>query len=132
MTPADLERRVEEYYRALNSLDAEEWISKFAPEGLVEDPIGAPEVRGHEALRGLFQQLQKSFATLDLQQDFVSANPPRAAVKWTVRASTHQGLEAHFQGISVFDFDSEGRILEMRVFWDQPGLQQQLRSAVRG
>jgi steroid delta-isomerase len=129
MTREELEQHVTAYYDTVRTLDTDAWVGSFAEDGVVQDPVGAPEVRGHDKLRSFFEAVKSSFRGIDLQEHLVVPIPPRAAVKWIAHGETHQGLKADFEGISVFVFAEDGRIRDMRVYWDEQDVQRQFALA---
>lgn len=119
MTKTELEVRLKEYRESLASMIVECWVGEFAENGTVEDPVGGPEVSGTEELKKFFKQVCKTFTTLQLTPEFEVIVPPEASVKWSTLGITHSGKKVTFEGISSFKFNEEGKIIQMRAFWDQ-------------
>ncbi|MFB3813384.1 MAG: nuclear transport factor 2 family protein [Terriglobales bacterium] len=129
MKKSDIERRLAEYRDALRSMQTDAWVSQFAEDGSVEDPVGMPAHRGHEALRTFFDGVRKNFKLLDLTPELVVVAPPEAVVKWSTRGVTAAGAEITFQGVSTYTFREDGKVQQMRAFWDVNELGRLLKAA---
>lgn len=131
MTKDVIQGRIKEYYESVNSMVMERWVEEYAENGIVEDPVGGPVRHGHDQLRSLFDQLCKTFSRLYMREEFEIVIPPEATVKWKAQGETHNGPIVNFEGISVFKFAEDGKILQMRAFWDQKELVRQLKALVK-
>ena len=132
MNKGQLERRIVEYKESLRSMDTDRWLGEFAEDAAVEDPVGGPVIKGHEKLRAFFEQTRKVFKVLDLKVDFAVIIPPEAVVKWTTLGVTHSGLEITLQGIGMYKFREDGKLLEMRSFFDQKEVARQFMAPSTG
>jgi steroid delta-isomerase len=52
MTPEVVQRAVAAYFAALRAMDVDAWVTTFAVDAVSRDPLGAPPLEGHAALRG--------------------------------------------------------------------------------
>ena len=50
LTPEQIETAVEEYFDAVGALDVPRYVNTFAPDGVLEDPVGTPPIQGTAAL----------------------------------------------------------------------------------
>ena len=111
------------------------------------DEILAPDVIGHmeggniqspAEFRAVRDQLLSAFPDLRVRVEEVIAEGDTAALRWSVTAThTGEGLgfapsnsEAVFRGISWMRF-REGKVVEAWDSWNQGGLLQSLRLAVK-
>lgn len=115
-TPTEL--TVAEYFAAIRAMDAERCVAVFAPDAEQHDPVGTPANIGHEAIRAFFTGLFTGFKSVGLTEDQVFANGTSAAAKWTAQAVAHNGKSVTFEGIDVLDCNDEGKIVQVRAFWD--------------
>ncbi len=111
---------VAEYFAAIRALDADRFANAFAPDGVSEDPVGTPPMKGRAALHAFMSHLADSFASVSLVEDGVYLCAKSAAVKWKGHAEARNGKTVDFEGVDVIDCDDEGLINHVRAFWD-PG-----------
>jgi len=114
-TPAET---ITTYFDAIRHKDAAAWVACFASDGVAYDPVHAPVRQGHEAHRAFFKGVTGLFAELDFRpgEPLVCGN--RAAVTFTARCLARNGRTVEVQGIDVFRFDTDGRILQVEGYWD--------------
>ena len=129
MQKEQLERRLTEYMAAIRSMETDRWVGEFAENATVEDPVGTPEVRGHEQLRTFFDGVRKRLRLLDVAPEFVVVSGSEAAVRWSATSFTHNDLTAKFPGISAFKFREDGKILQLRAYWDAKDVARQFAAA---
>ncbi len=106
------------FYAALRSHDVEAWLATFAKEAIAHDPMGTPPHHGHNGLRAFLSGVLAQFETFGLTEEEIFHAPHSAAVKWTGRGRGRNGHSVEFQGIDVFEFDQEGKILSLKAYWD--------------
>jgi steroid delta-isomerase-like uncharacterized protein len=109
----------------------------FAPDYAVF--MGADEMRGTAAIKGLVDQYRAAFPDLRFTVDDVIADGDRLAVRWTA-AGTHDGplmglpptgRRATWSGVSWWRM-AGGRCVEDRVTMDALGMLQQLGAVPAG
>ncbi len=106
---------MERYVALMCSGDADGIAALYRDDATLEDPIGAPLVRGQVAILDWYR---KSAGKLML----VITGPVRAcgseaATPLQGRAPAGPGKTALIDMIDVMRFDEEGRIASMRAFW---------------
>lgn len=106
------------YFNAINHLDAAAWVACFAPEGHVEDPVGSAPLRGEAALRAFFGGLAGLFERVRMTPEEVFTVGAHTAVHWRGIGLGKNGRAVHFEGIDVFRFDAQGRVLSVKGYWD--------------
>lgn len=110
------------YFAAIRRKDAGAWVDCFAAEGVARDPAHGPPRQGHAAHRAFFEGVVGLFAELAFHPGEPQVCGDRAAVAFTARCVTHSGTVANVQGIDLFHFDGEGRILSLDGYWDPTAL----------
>ena len=123
---------VAEYFAAIRAMDAERWVATFAEDGQSEDPVGAPPMVGHEALRQFMTGITGAFESVGLTEDSVFVAGNSAAVKWTGRGRGKNGADVVFEGIDVIDCDADGKIVKVRAFWDPGPVMAALQAPPKG
>jgi steroid delta-isomerase len=106
---------VEAYVARYNAADLDGVVNLFAPEAVVEDPVGTPARRGRAALREFFAVGIAAGARLTLDGPVrvaadSAAFPFHVSLEW-------EGQATRIDVIDVFRFDETGRIADMRAFF---------------
>jgi steroid delta-isomerase len=118
---------VRRYYRALETRDERAFLSCFAREGTLEDPVGTTPLAGEVALGAFFGGLTSGFATLSVEAVECFTSGHGIAVKFAGRVTTPDGRRGEAEGIDVFHVDAAGLIRELRGYWDPAGLMARLK-----
>jgi steroid delta-isomerase len=109
---------------AVEAGDRDAWLALFAPDAVVEDPIGVspldPEGRGRRGLAEI----------ADFYDTVIAANPVRFAIEasyaagdevanvGTITTSFPDGSRAVVEGVYTYRVDDEGRIVALRAYWE--------------
>jgi steroid Delta-isomerase len=124
---ADLVRAaVARYFAAIRAGDPDAWVATFAEDGESHDPVDAPPVKGHAALREFFLRMAGAFTEVELWGEQVFVSGSSAAVKWTGRGTGRNGRAVTFEGIDVFEINADGRISRLWAYWDLAALMAEL------
>ena len=118
MNKKDIEGWLEAYRETIRSMDTDRWVAHYAEDGTAEDPVGGPVHKGPEALTQFFDGVKKISKRLDMQPQLTVVSPPEAVVKWTVTNTTVKGFDLTFEGIGYYKFNEDGKLVQMRAFWD--------------
>jgi steroid Delta-isomerase len=118
---------VQSYFATLSSLDLERYIDLFAPDAAFEDPVGGPVYRGRKEIFEWVSGIVPGFSELDFTVgSIVVVSPNQAAADWSAVGRTLDGRVVHLEGIGVFVFNDDGKLRQVREYWDLPGLLAQL------
>ncbi len=114
-TPEQMIAAVHAYIAAFDKGDPELAVEIFSSDAVVEDPVGTPPKRGHDAIREFYQMSMATGAKLVLD------GPVRVAAD---HAAFAFHVPLHFEGqdmeihvIDTFAFDADGKVREMRAFF---------------
>jgi steroid delta-isomerase len=117
-TPDEMRTLVDRYVQAMNSNDREGYVSLFAPDATMEDPVGSEVRRGHDGVRAFWGEVH----ALSPQITLVLTGPVRVAgaeLAFPMEAvSDVGGTTMIVDIIDVFRVDDAGLITSMRAFWD--------------
>jgi steroid delta-isomerase len=118
MPSADqLRATVAAYVDAYARNDRDAFLALWAPDGVLEDPVGTPIHEGAEAL-GAFWDTARTLAdriVLDPQQVIVAGE--EAAMVFDIHA--HIGdSELVMQAVDVMRCDDAGKLLSVRAYWE--------------
>ena len=115
--PEDIRSTVDSYAERFAE-DREGWVSLFAPDATVEDPVGSDLREGHEAIGEFWDFVHGMVDAVRI----VRTGPVRVAgdeAAWPFQIrSTVAGAEMVLDVIDAMTFDDEARITSMRAYWD--------------
>jgi steroid delta-isomerase len=114
-TPQQIREIMERYVKRMSAGDADGIAALYRDDATLEDPVGAPLVRGKPAILDWYR---KSAGRVKLEL----TGPVRvcgleAATPLLARAPAGPGKTTLIDIIDVMRFDEEGRIASMRAFW---------------
>jgi steroid delta-isomerase len=108
----------EKYTTAVTATDVETIVSIYAPEAKIQIPVGGPVMEGIEAIHRFYHENE-------LAESLVVAGPAcvaglEAAVPLIARVR-QGGKLLELDVIDVAEIDPDGRVLNMRAFFDLEG-----------
>lgn len=109
---------IAEYFAAIRAMDPVRWANTFDTDAVSHDPVGAPPMQGHEALKAFLAHVTSLFTQVGLTEDNVFINGNKAAVKWTGRGTGKNGAQVTFEGIDVIECNDDGKIATVHAYWD--------------
>lgn len=104
---------VHRYIRALNASDLDAIVALYAPDAVVEDPVGSVPYRGHAAIRAFYAGSLALKLQVQLEGEVratanVAAFAFRVSFVWNGQATT-------ISPIDVFHFNEQGLISQMQA-----------------
>ena len=117
-SPESIRKFVSQYFEATRSNKAQQWASCFANNAIVEDPVGTTPINDSEKILELGKTFLSSFETVGLYEEFVHVIGNEAAARWTGRGLTKEGKKVRFEGINIFEFDNDGKIINLKGYWN--------------
>lgn len=118
---------VHNYFATLSSMDFARLAELFAPDGTFEDPVGGPVYRGRKAIFEWVNGIGSGFSQLDFEVgSIVVVSSTEAAAQWVGDLRTLDGRTFQIEGVGMFVFNEDGKIRQLREYWDLPGLLAQL------
>lgn len=109
---------IQDYFAATRAMDVEAYLASFAPDAVSYDPVGGEPLRGHEALRQFFMGIVTLFDRVGLTEEFVTVAGNEVAVKWKGEGTSKNGKAVIFEGIDIFELNSDGLIQTLRAYWN--------------
>ena len=113
--------------QAVMDKDREAWIAAFAEDALLRDPVGGspldPEghgLRGHEAMRRFWDTVVEPARSVRflVHQEFPSGDA--VAKVATVQINYATGPAIEYDGVFVYEADTEGRIATLSGYFTPP------------
>ena len=108
-------------------MNADAWIATFAADAVSHDPVGAPPLEGHDALRRFFEGICGAFERVSLSEDQVFIAGNGAAVKWRGKGVGKNGRSVTFEGIDVFEINDAGKIKSIYAYWNPAAMMAELQ-----
>jgi ketosteroid isomerase-like protein len=103
----------------------EEWLALFAPDAVVEDPVGPsvfdPEGHGHHGHEGIGRFWDLTIAAVRTFRFTITdsfANGDSCANVGTIRTTFDDGTCVDTEGVFVYRVDGTGRITSIRAHWE--------------
>jgi len=94
LTPEQIEAGVEEYFASAASLDVQRFVNNFAPDGVLEDPVGTPPVQGTQAIAAFYAAIVAPFSHIKPKVQEVIVGGNEAAVDWKLNLTTTDAWES--------------------------------------
>ncbi len=120
---------VERYFQAVSTQDARALAALFAPDGVMEDPVGATPITDAEGFQRFLSGITDTFDEMVLTPEDSFHAGGRVAVRWSARGRSKDGVEVGYGGIDVFAFDDQDRITSMEGYWHPRELFAQLKGS---
>ncbi|RDI54394.1 nuclear transport factor 2 family protein [Nocardia mexicana] len=120
MAAQQIREAVERYVQLVETGPTAEILALYAPDAVVEDPIGSDPRRGHAAIGELYDALAQVQRKTELHTLRINGN--HAAVSFTL-VTEAGGSRMTLSPIDVMEFDDDGRITGMRAYWGPDDMQ---------
>jgi steroid delta-isomerase len=118
LTPQQIEAVIEDAFAGLVAFDVQRVVNNFAPDAVLEDPVGTPPIQGTQAIAAYLGTFPTLFSQMKLYSLDIKAGGQEAAVKWRLRFTTKTGKVFFLDGIGFFKFNQEGKIQAEKEFFD--------------
>src|SRR6185369_4073847 len=82
LTPEQVEVAVEEYFNAVGAFDVQRYVNTFAPDGVLEDPVGTPPVQGTASITAFITNIIAPFSEIKHKVQDINVCGNEAAVNW--------------------------------------------------
>ena len=115
-TEQHMKASLQAYIDALNRGDLEGVLALYADDATVEDPVGAPLLKGRSEIAGMYRQALASGFKLQLVAPIRASHGNAAAMAFESTGSVVVRV------IDVMRFNPEGKIASMQAFWGESDL----------
>lgn len=113
---------------AVHRKDKQAWLDNFAPEAIVEDPVGPsgfdPEGRGHRgraAIEAFWERwIGPNRVLFDMRESY--AGGMEVANVGTITTVLPNGAAMVVNGVFTYRVDASGKVVALRAFWEPPRL----------
>ncbi len=126
MTTTAIPKLIQDYFIAIRAMDVEAYLAAFSPDAINYDPVGGDPLNGHEAMRQFFMSILDLFDRVGLTEEFVSVAGNEVAVKWKGEGISKNGNAVIFEGIDIFELNSDGLIQTLKAYWNPAEMMERL------
>jgi steroid delta-isomerase len=116
-TPEQVRAAVDAYVDAYARNDKDAFLALWAPDGVLEDPVGTPAHRGRDALGAFWDGARALADRIELVPTSVIVAGGEAAMVFEIHAHIGDGGML-MQAVDVMRVDDDGRLTEVRAYWD--------------
>lgn len=116
-TSEEIRATVDAYVDAYAKNEKAAFLALWAPDGVLEDPVGTPAHVGVEALGAFWDGARELADRIVLLPREVIVADGEAAVVIEIHA--HMGNAGLvMQAVDIMNFDDDGRLTSVRAYWD--------------
>ena len=116
--------------RLVQDGERDAWLGLFAPDALLEDPVGhAPPRRGTDELAAFWDTAVAALDELRFDVRRLHETPLEAVALVDVAVWAPGGATATYDAAFHYTLDEHGAIGSLRAFWDLPAVLAQLAAA---
>ena len=109
---------------AVEAADRQGWLDLFAPDAIVEDPIGPSMFdpdgaghRGHDAIAAFYDDVVSSGRVeFAIRESYAGGN--ECANVGTITTTLPDGTQAIVEGVYTYRIDDQGQIVALRAYWE--------------
>ncbi|MHB8670569.1 MAG: nuclear transport factor 2 family protein [Acidimicrobiales bacterium] len=117
-TPEQVRSTVEAYADAVSRKDRKSWLDLFTDDAVQIDPVGSPPNRGRDAIGAFWDSGGLAGAdSVSFEVGAVHVCGNEAAYVFTLTAR-FVGSGIVFDGVEVITVAEDGRIAELRAYWN--------------
>ncbi len=127
LTPPQIEAVIEDAFAGLVAFDVQRVVNNFAPDAVLEDPVGTPPMQGTQAIAAYLETFPTIFSQMKLYSLDIKVRGQEAAVSWRLRFTTRTGTVFFLEGIGFFKLNQDGKIQTEREFFDLAYFLEQLQ-----
>ncbi len=133
MTEAEVRAFVVRYFHAaLEETDLDIFANLYTEDGVLEDPVGTPPLRGRAAIREFLRRGRGLIARTNVTVREVMVCGDESAVRWSVEMHTIQGASMTHEGIGIFTFAGPGQLRHVKEYYDASRLVELFSRAAAG
>ena len=106
------------YLECWRTNDKDRWLSLFAADAVITDPVGSPPHAGKAALDAFWDRVHQIPMTFhpEMQRAVVCDNEGMMIFRMLSRSEAGPGMAMDI--VDTFRFNQEGLIEELKAYWD--------------
>ena len=124
------ENRASAFAEALQTFeqdrDLDAFARVFAPDAELLRPEQRAGEQGEDGVRAFWQQYLDQFASIRSEFSRVVEAGQLGELEWTSKGSFGGGTEVEYEGVSLLEFDDQGRVSRFATYYDTAALAHRL------
>lgn len=116
--PDDLRELVERYARTVTSRDLDAYVALFTEDAIQGDPMNETPKLGHTGIREFMGGAFNASQGTEFRTSDVHCSGDHVAFHFAIEVTLDSGSMT-ISGIETFEVAADGRIKEVRAYWDQ-------------
>jgi len=113
-TPEQVRATFTRYAAAITAHDLDGIVKCFAPNGTMDDPVGSPQIRGHEAIRKFFESGYEAAGGSII---FKLEGAIRVAGRQAAAATLSVTPRFRVESVGVLTFDENALITSVKAYY---------------
>ena len=103
--------------RLTKERDRDGWLALFAPDAVIEDPVGSPQHRGIEAITAFYDSTISTVESFDfeIERSYLGGSEAALVIRFAIVAA---GMSLDMDAVNVYTAGDDGRLQSLRSFWD--------------
>jgi len=123
-TPEQIRDTIAQYIRRFSANDREGWLSLFAEDATVEDPVGSEVKKGHDGIAEFWDFVHSLSPSIELRPNGPACVAAPEAAFPIMIVNDFGEMKMAIDATDVMTFADDGRIASMRAFWDMADMRQ--------
>lgn len=133
MTESEAREFVARYFHAaLVEADLDVFAGLFTEDGVLEDPVGSPPLRGRAAIREFLRRGRTLIARTSVTIHEVIVCGDESAARWSLEVHTVHGTTTTCEGIGIFALAGPGQLRHVKEYYDASRLAELFSGAAAG
>lgn len=103
--------------RLTKARDRDGWLALFAPDAVVEDPVGGGRQQGIDAITKFYDStvsLAESF-DYEIERTYLCGNEAAVVIHFTIAVA---GTTLDMDAVNIYQASEDGRLQSLRSWWD--------------
>ncbi|MCU4184413.1 nuclear transport factor 2 family protein [Acidiferrimicrobium sp. IK] len=109
---------VDGYLTHFQARDRDAWLSLFADDATLIDPVPAEPAVGRQAIGAFWDGMAAMAERFSIEQRSLHVCGDQAALVYTLVAGPRSGGGVAFDGVEIFTVGEDGRITSAVAYWD--------------
>lgn len=103
--------------RLTKERDRDGWLALFAPDALVEDPVGGGQRQGIDAIAEFYDTTISTVESFDyeIERSYLCGGEVAMVIRFAIVAA---GVQLDMDVVNIYAATDDGRLQSLRSFWD--------------
>ena len=103
--------------RLTQERDREGWLALWAPNPLLEDPVGGGQHRGIEAITEFYDSTISTVESFDyeIERAYLCGNEAAVVIRFAIVAA---GMTLNMDAVNIYEASDDGKLQSLRSWWD--------------